>query len=144
MQAISNHKVFDNLAVSSTTTYYSGSRQKDQPAATPNIGTDVNGAGSVSFHGEFSSTPNGTLTVEYSNATDADVRQAVDDWDTYTLAADGGFVNGVAAITAGVLTTGLARFGISLRFRFRRVRLKYTNASSSGTLTVIVTVKAVA
>jgi hypothetical protein len=137
---VPSSKVFDAVAVSATTVYYSGAASPK--AGGNNIGTDVPYAHEVSFVVDFTSTPNGTLAVEVSNSDDVDCQKGTDRWTTYTPLTGGGFTAGVATITNGAIVGGATPGGIQLRARFRRVRLKYTNGSSSGTITAIVTVKA--
>jgi hypothetical protein len=138
-------KVFDAVAVSSTTTYYSGASAAQLGAVTnPGnaVGTSPNGP-YVTFTGNFTSTPTGTLTVEITNATDNDIRLGLDRWSTYTQIAGSGFTAGVATVTAGQINS-LADFAIEIKhFGYKRVRLKYTNASGSGTITAIVNTRVV-
>ena len=137
---IQSSKIFDAVAVSSTNTVYSGS---PNPRGTGNpIGTDVPYAHEVSGIVDFTSTPNGTLTLEVSNSSDADILAGADRWTTYTPLNGGGFSAGVATITAGAIVGGATPGGFQLRARFRRFRLKYVNSSGSGTITSIITVKA--
>jgi hypothetical protein len=135
-------KVFNAVALSSTNTVYSGSASTGALAVPGNnIGTAPVGW-YVTFHGRFTSTPNGTLTVEISNATDEDIRLGTDFWSTYTQVNGDGFTSGVATVTSGQINSK-ADFAIELKnFGYKRVRLKYTNSSGSGTITTIVNVKA--
>jgi hypothetical protein len=135
-------KVFDAVALSSTNTVYSGSASTGTAAVPGNaIGTAPVGW-HLTFQGRFTSTPNGTLTVEISNALDSDIRLGTDFWSTYTQINGDGFTSGVATVTAGQINSK-ADFAIELKnFGYKRVRLKYTNTSGSGTITAIVNVKA--
>ncbi len=135
------HKVFDAVALSSTNTVYSGSTRLGGAAVPGNaIGTAPNGR-HMTYQGAFTSTPNGSLTVEVSNASDEDVRKGTDQWDTYTQVTGDGFSSGVATVTSGQINSK-ATFAIELKnFAYKRSRLKYTNTSGTGTITATVHVK---
>lgn len=132
-------KVWSAQAVSSTTTYYSGSRLNTAPAANP-VGTDMKGATSISFIGVITGTPGATLTIEVSNSDDNDIRLGQDVWITEDSFTGAGFTAGVATVTSGQINSS-ANFAIRGICRFKRIRLKWINASSSGTVTVSATVK---
>lgn len=139
---VPSNKVFDAVAVSSTTTYYSGSTVVKNDTTTGVLGTDTPSANFVTFVGKFTSTPNGTLTVEISNSSTEDIKAGNEIWSTYTQVSGSGFTAGVATVTSGQINSA-PTFALELKnFGYRRVRLTYTNATSSGTLTAIVTVKA--
>lgn len=104
------------------------------------IGTDVNGSLSVCIIGQFTSTPNGTLTIQVSNASDEDIRLARDLWITEDSFAGSGFTAGVATVTSGQINSS-ANFFIRGTCRARRMRLQYTNSSGSGTISATMTVK---
>lgn len=135
------HRVFDAVAVSSTNSYYSGTGRIGAIAVPGNdVGTAPAGD-HVTFTGKFTSTPNGTLTIEVSDATDEDVRKGTDFWNTYTQVNGDGWTNGVATVTSGQIN-GSATFAVELvEFAYKRVRFKYVNASGSGTITIIVNIK---
>lgn len=139
---IQGSKVLNAVAVSGTNTYYSGATADSLggPAANP-IGTAIPYADTVSAVINFTSTPNGTLTVEVSDSSDADVRDGKDLWVTYTPLNSNGFVNGVATVTSGAIASGSNPEGVKLKPGFTRLRFKYVNSSGSGTLTIILSVK---
>lgn len=104
-----------SVAVSSTTTYY-----------TNPIGNSGNGA--LSLHSVFTGTPTGAVTLWYSDKPNAD-RTSDADWvqdSTFTA------VNPAGAATKSFHTVG--------NLASRSVRLKYVNASGSGTWAVWATV----
>jgi len=137
---VPSSKVFDAVAVSSTNTVYSGTANPNSGGNA--TGSDVPNGRTASFVGSFTSTPNGTLTVEVSNSKTEDIRLGLDTWITYDQVNGSGFTAGVATVTSGQIN-GSASFGISLtKLAFRRVRLKYTNSSGSGTISATITLKA--
>jgi hypothetical protein len=142
MQAESpSEQIFNAVAVSSTNTYYSGSTTIGPRSVPGNaIGSDVNGSMSVSQIGQFTGTPNGTLTIQVSNASRDQVMAGTDLWDTDDSYSGGGFTAGVATVTSGQIN-GSAVFKIKGVCRYRRMRLKYTNSSGSGTISVDQTIK---
>jgi hypothetical protein len=135
-----SHRVFDAVAVTGTNSYYSGSAIKGSALAQ---GTAQPNGRVMSYVGQFTSTPAGTLTVEGSNSSDEDCRLGTDIWITNDQVTGSGFTAGVATVTAGQINSA-AKFAISLtRNAFLRSRLKYTNATSSGTITAVACSKAV-
>ena len=83
--------------------------------------------GVVSFEIVVTSTLAGTLTVEYANASDQDIAQGTDQWDTYNPTG--------LSIPA---VTGAMVFGIGLPgFEFGRIRLKFVTSSGTGTITAL-------
>jgi len=109
-------KVWDAVAVSGTDTYKSAS-------------SNIQGARLVSYIVAFTGTMTGTLTVEVSNSSQDQVNAGTDTWTTYS------------GISIPAITTATT-FGIELvDLAFGRVRLSYTNATNSGTVTATVTVK---
>lgn len=99
-------------AVSSTTTY------KSSPT---HVSLDRGNMGRISWQVEVTGTPTGTMIVEVSNDNDQDISRGVDTWVQYTPVT----VPGI---------TGAVTFGITITPGYRRARLSYTNASSSGTI----------
>lgn len=140
MRQVPSGKVLDAVAVSGANSYYSGTAN---PNAGGNaIGSDACNGRTAAFVGSFGSAPNGTLTVEVSNSPGDDIRKGLDTWITYDQVNGAGFVAGVATVTSGQIN-GSASWGASLtKLAFRRVRLKYTNSSGSGTISAIITLKA--
>jgi hypothetical protein len=139
-QQMPSHKVFDAVAVSSTNTVYSGSKVRGSPLEQ---GTTCPNGRTLSYVGQFTGTPNGTLTVEGSNSSDQDCALGTDIWVTNDQVTGSGFTLGVATVTSGQINSA-AKFAIALtRHAFLRSRLKYVNASGSGTITAVATSKAV-
>ena len=138
---VASSKIFDAVAVSSTNTYYSGSSVTKKDGTTGQLGTDTPASQLVTIVGKFTSTPGGTLTVEVSNSDRNDVEFGVDVWTTYTQVTGSGFAAGVATVTSGQIN-GSAVFAIELKnFGYRRIRLTYVNASGTGTISAVITVK---
>lgn len=105
-----NYKIFDDVAVSGTDTYYSDAFAARDGRA-------------ISFHLVWTGTPTGTLTLWYSNRPDADTTDD-DDWveDTTFAPTD----------PAGSASKGFYTLG---NVTACRVRVKYVNGSGSGVLT---------
>jgi hypothetical protein len=137
---VPSHKIFSSLAVTGTNTYYSGTKLDKAPAAGVNTGTDVNGSLSVSIFCQITGTPGATLTIQVSNSSDEDIRLGQDLWDTNDRYQGGGFTNGVATVASGQIG-GTATFKIEGICRYKRLRLVWVNATGSGTVTAIITVK---
>lgn len=110
-------KVFSAVAVSGTTVY-------------PSRPTEIPRQSELSYIVDTTGTLTGTLIVEVGNQTDEELAANADaGWTTYDK------------VTLPAIS-GVMRFGISLRPTFGRARLKYTNATNSGTITAAATVKA--
>lgn len=104
-------KVFDAVAASGTNTYKSE-------------WTDIRGMNEVSFHVVTTGTLTGALTVEVSNSTDEE------------LAAGTGLTPVVYDLISPPAISGAMNFGLTLSPRgWGKVRLSYTNATNSGTIT---------
>lgn len=98
------------VAVSGTTTYYSDP-------------TDVARILNPSYHLEWSGTPTGTFTVWGSNKTDPNLTNDAD-WFSPALA--------IAIVQpAGTASKDFVDLG---GWPFRKLRLKYVNASGTGTI----------
>lgn len=139
-QQVPSHRVFDAVAVSSTNTVYSGSKVR---GSTLEQGTTCPNGRVLSYVGQFTSTPNGTLTVEGSNSSDEECRLGTDIWVTNDQVNGAGFTGGVATVTSGQINSA-AKFAIALtKNAFLRSRLKYVNSSGSGTITAEICSKAV-
>jgi hypothetical protein len=141
---VPSYPAFNALAVTGAASFYSGSTKLGAVTLPGNpVGTAVPSGRTASYVGSFTGTPAGTLTVEVSNASDNDIRLGLDVWVPYDQVAGAGFTAGVATVTAGQIS-GSANWAVSLtRLAFGRVRLKYANTSSSGTITALCCVKAV-
>lgn len=97
-----------NTAVSGTTAYTSSA-------------TYPSGNGYVTYDVEITGTPTGTPIIEVDNTGETDISRGTENWQTYTL------------VTLPAVTTAV-QFGVRIRPGYRRVRFKYTNASSTGTV----------
>lgn len=87
---------------------------------------------SVSYHAVWTGTPNGAFSFEFSND-DVANSGSVSNWTALTVPA---------AFTSGNPVGAAASFGFELvPYSFRWTRIKYTNASSTGTLVVTIDVK---
>jgi len=104
----------NGVAVSGTTTYYSDI-------------TDVSSVLNPSYHLEWTGTPTGTFTVWGSNKENP-VAANDNDWFNPTLAVAINQPAGSASKDFVDLTS----------WPFRKVRLKYVNASGSGTISAFV------
>lgn len=83
---------------------------------------------SCSFHAVWTGTPTGTFTFEFSNDTDP-VNASDLGWTGLTLPA---------SFTSGNPVGSAAGFGFGfVPYEYRWIRVKYTNASSTGTLNVV-------
>jgi hypothetical protein len=129
------------LVVASGTTYYTGSSQLGPRTVPANaVGSDINGAISVSSINQFTGNPGGTMTIEVSNSSDDDIRKGLDLWDTDDTYQGGGFVNGVATVTAGAIN-GSATWKTRGVCRYRRQRFKFACNAGAGTVTGRQTIK---
>jgi hypothetical protein len=106
--------VFSNVAVSSTTTF------KSKP-------TVPSGDGDVGYCIDVTGTPTGTLTIEVSSAKDQEIAADPDaGFQTYTQSSFGASLSIVGPVSHNIKLTNMRGF--------KRVRLKYVNATSSGNL----------
>lgn len=129
------------MPVTSGTTYYSGSTSVKGFAVPGNpVGSDVNGALSVSSINQFTGNPGGSMTIEVSDSADDDIRRGIDVWDTDDTYQGGGFVNGVATVTAGAIN-GSATWKVKGLCRYRRMRFKFVCNAGAGTITGRQTIK---
>ena len=107
-------KVFSANAVTGTNTYYSSK-------------TSLSGLVNLSYHLSWTGTTAGTFTVQVSNVA-SPAEDDDDDWIDLTLDD---------AITQPAGSAG--KFGVDLsEVGFEWIRLKYVNASGTGTVTAIV------
>lgn len=104
----------DGVAVSSTNTYYSSP-------------WGAAGASGYSLHVEYTGTPTGTITLWYANKNNPD-RSNDNDWIQDTTFSP---TNPAGAAGKFGVPNALSRANLS--------RLKYVNASGTGTLTASVT-----
>jgi hypothetical protein len=141
---VPSYRAFDAVAVTGVASFYSGSTKLGAFNLPGNaVGTAVPTGKTISYVGTFTGTPGGTLTVEVSNASDNDIRLGLDKWVPYDQVSGAGFTAGVATVTSGQINSS-ADFAISMtKLAFGRVRLKYANATGTGTLTATACVKAV-
>lgn len=112
------HHVFNTagvpgVAVSSTTAYTSD--------PTPPRDNHLNK--NVIYTIKLTGTPVGTLLIQISTSTDAEVAAGTDEWNTYDLIAS------TAVSGAASYVRKLTNLPADARFR-----VKYTNASSTGTI----------
>jgi|SRR6185295_6987554 len=119
-------KIWDGQSVSSTTTYRSAVTKC--PSGTP--------PAEYLATFDFTSTPNGTLSLEINNMQEVEYKQAV-------AAASGGLeANNTTgwqqkdlSPSATITVTSGASQNVTVKGRMVRFRFKYVNASSSGTVT---------
>lgn len=104
-----NYKIYSDVAVSSTTTYYSSA-------------IDIDGE-SVSWHFVWTGTPTGTFTLWYSNKPGADASTDADWVQDPTFPA----VNPAGSASKSFISAS--------QTTARACRIKYVNASGSGVLT---------
>ena len=117
------YKVLNSQAVSGVTNYYTSPTSPSR---------DSNSH--VSYVVETDAgTLDGVVTIEVSNSRQEEINAGIDRWTTYTPIAPITVTNGLAG--------GESTFGIELKnLPFARSRLKYANASGTGTITVLATV----
>lgn len=116
--------LFDAVAISGTNTVKSAVVTPPRGQATPEYGVTY----------EFTSTATGALKVEVNNRRDEDYQR-----DVATAGSEAanttGWVQRDLSPTATIAITAALTGTISLKGRFARWRLSYTNATNSGTVT---------
>lgn len=116
--------IFDAVAVSGTTTYKSAVTRAPLGTPPPEYG--------VTF--EFTSTATGTLKLEVNNKDHQTYSQDVSSAGS-EAANTSGWVQRDLSPTATIAITAALTGTISVKGRFARWRLSYTNATNSGVLT---------
>jgi hypothetical protein len=139
-----SYKVFDAITVTGANTYYSGSSRLGSFAVPGNaVGTAMPNGKTLSYAGQLTGNPTGSITIEGSNSSDEDVRLGRDFWFINDQVNGAGFTAGVATVTAG-LVNGLAIWAVAMtRNAFFRSRIKQINTSGAGTSTAVACSKAI-